>query len=253
MSSHSRKQDISTCRIRYWVIWCCTSRLSVYTDFRSPTANHRGGGGLAFIHQNSNQFSSTISCLRRLSFKCSCESRRVDPASLSWTFIVHPTDQSRRSMTSFKASYQPSRLLICGDLNAPVADDCSISPGLDDVLETLGMEQHVRSPIRNDPDHLLDLIITDQPTNIRDVRVIDSGLVSDHQLILASVDITSSADFESRLRQSSLFSSPAKDADSFADQIDPQAHKYVCGTQSDHMWNLKSTPKSNLCNFHNRT
>ena len=71
------------------------------------------------------------------------------------------------------------------------------------------------------------------------MRVIDSGLASDHQLILASVDITSSsssrrpvrftyrqiknidpADFESRLRQSSLFSSPAKDADSFADQIE---------------------------------
>ena len=124
-------------------------------------------------------------------------------------------------MTSFKASYQPFRLLICGDLDAPVADDCSISPGLDDVLETLGVEQHVRSPIRNDPGHLLDLIITDQPSNIRDVRVFASGLVSDHQLILASVDITSSADFESRLCQSSLLqlSSPAKDADSFTDQI----------------------------------
>ena len=57
-------------------------------------------------------------------------------------------------MTSFKASYQPSRPLICGDLDAPVADDCSISPGLGDdiVLETLGLEQHARSPIQNDTD-----------------------------------------------------------------------------------------------------
>ena len=38
-------------------------------------------------------------------------------------------------MTSFKASYPPSRLLICGDLDAPVADDCSIKPGLDDVID----------------------------------------------------------------------------------------------------------------------
>ena len=44
---------------------------------------------------------------------------------------------------------------------------------------TLGVEQHIRSPIRNDPDHLLDLIIKDQPSNIRYVRVIDSRLVSD--------------------------------------------------------------------------
>ena len=108
---------------------------------------------------------------------------------------------------------------ICGHLDATVADDCSISPGLDDVLETLEVEQHVRSPIRNDPDHLLDLIITDQPSNIRDVRVIDSGLGSDHQIILASVEITSLADFEPRLRQSSLFSSPVKDPNSFTDQI----------------------------------
>ena len=128
-------------------------------------------------------------------------------------------------MTSFKAPYQPSRLLICGNVDAPVADDCSISPGLDDVLETLGLEQHVRSPIRNDPDHQHDLIIKDQPSNIRDVWVIDSGLVWDNQLNLASVDITSSTDLSFRLRQSSLFSSPVKDADSFADQL---LQKYVC-------------------------
>ena len=213
--------DISTCRI-------CTEWSDVARDdfpFILTSAHRRPitvvvVDWLSYTRTAFNQFSSTISCLRHSSFKCSCESRRGDPASLSWTFIIHPTDHSRRSMTSFKASYQPSRLLICDDLDTPVADDGSISPGLDDVLETLGLEQHVRSPIRNDPDHLLDLIITDQPSNIRDVQVIDSGLVWDHQLILASVDITSSADFESTLRQSSLqLSSPAKDADSFTDQI----------------------------------
>ena len=107
------------------------------------------------------------------------------------------------------------------------------------MIETLGLEQHVRVPTRTGPDHILDLIITDQPSIIRDVRVIDSGLVSDHQLILASLDINSPgssrrpvkftyrliknidpADFESRLRQSSLYQSPAGDAESFAEQIE---------------------------------
>ena len=127
-------------------------------------------------------------------------------------------------MTSSKAPYQPSRLLICGDLDVPVADDCSISPGLDDVLETLGLEQHVRSPIRNDPDHLLDLIITDQPSNIRDVRVIDSGLVSDHRLILASVDITSSSVI------TVLLTSQGR---GFIHRSYQLLQKYVCDTQID--------------------
>ena len=131
---------------------------------------------------------------------------------LSYTIIA---------FNQFSSTISCLRPLMCGDLDTPAADDCSISPGLDDVLEPLGLEQHVRSPIRNDPDHLLDLIITDRHSNIRNVRVVDSGLVSDKKIILASVDITSSADFESWLRQSSLFSSPTKDADSFADQTNP--------------------------------
>ena len=107
------------------------------------------------------------------------------------------------------------------------------------MIETLGLEQLVKSPTRSNPDHILDLIITYQPSIIRDVRVINSGFVSDHQLILALININSSgsstrpvsftyrqiknidpADFESRLRRSSLYPSPADDAESFAQQIE---------------------------------
>ena len=110
---------------------------------------------------------------------------------------VSSTRQIARDILSmsFKMSSRPSQhqppivLLICGDFNAPGKDDCTINQGLDDVLETLGLEQHVLSPTRASPDHLLDLIISDQPSNIREVRVIDSGAVSDHQLIVASLDI----------------------------------------------------------------
>ena len=135
----------------YWVIWCFSSD---GFPFILNSAHQRPitvvmVDWLPNTRTTFNQFRSTISCLRHSSFKCSCETRRVDPASLSWTFIVHPTDHSRRSMTSFKALYQPFRLLKCGDLDAPFADDCSISPGLDDVLETLGLEQHPPSGHRS--------------------------------------------------------------------------------------------------------
>ena len=74
---------------------------------------------------------------------------------------------------------------------------------------------------------------------LEDVRVVDSGFISDHQLILATLH-TSSMDsslggvpvtyrrikdidpveFESRLRRSSLFSSPALTAESYASQFE---------------------------------
>ena len=108
MSLHSRKQDISTCRRRYWVIWCCTWRLSVLywtslTDGQSPWW---WWTGFHTPEQRSTSSAQQSRAFVIMSFKCSCESRRVNPASLSWTFIVHPTDHSRRSMTSFKTSYQ---------------------------------------------------------------------------------------------------------------------------------------------------
>ena len=160
--------------------------------------------------------------------------------------VYRPPD---RSLATFFEEFQyvvstitastTDRLLICGDFNAPGKDDSSINQGLDDVLETLGLEQHVHSPTRANPDHLLDLIVSDQPSNIREVRVVDSGAVSDHQLIVSSLDIGPSSssrrpvtftfrriknidpsDFEARLRRSSLFTSPAEDAESFADQIE---------------------------------
>ena len=51
------------------------------------------------------------------------------------------------------------------------------------------LEQHVREPTRLD--NLLDLIVTDQPLAVNDVRVDDAGLVSDHRLVTASVAVRS--------------------------------------------------------------
>ena len=64
-----------------------------------------------------------------------------------------------QDVTSTILASTKDRVLICGDLNAPGHDDCSINPGLQDAIETLGLKQHVKSPTRNGPDHLLDYII----------------------------------------------------------------------------------------------
>ena len=105
--------------------------------------------------------------------------------------------------------------------------------------QTLGLEQHVSSPTRHSPDHLLDLLITDESLSIGDVRVVDSGFISDHQLILATLHASSTdsslggvpvtyrriedidpVEFEARLRRSSLFSSPALTAESYVSQFE---------------------------------
>ena len=124
------------------------------------------------------------------------------------------------------------------DFNAPGTDDSS------SVWDWMTCSRRliwnsVRSPGWNDPGHLLDLINTDQPSNIQDVRVIDSGLVSDHQFILCfsrhhlvKFVAASSSIYLGTVKIKNinpnpgfvihhLFSSPAMNANSFADQIEP--------------------------------
>jgi len=129
------------------------------------------------------------------------------------------------------------RLLLCGDLNCPGVDAVSVADELSDVIDTVGLQQHVREPTQSSPDHLLDILATDPALCICNVRVDDAGLVSDHRLVVATIVVDSAkhnppvvftyrriknidtADFEQRLYDSSLFSSPAATVDSFADQM----------------------------------
>ena len=158
---------------------------SVHHTFRSPTANHAAGGGLAFIHRNGiniqpvhhgipSPSSFELQVLRIASCKpCVTLVNAYRPPDRSLaTFLEEFQDVTSTILASTK-----DRVLICGDLNAPGHDDCSINPGLQDAIETLGLKQHVKSPTRNGPDHLLDLIITDQSLNVHDVRVVDSGFI----------------------------------------------------------------------------
>ena len=63
----------------------------------------------------------------------------------------------------------------------------SVSSDLAEVLAESGLQQHVDAPTRYNPEHLLDVIATDPKLIVRDVRVHDAGLISDHRLVLATL------------------------------------------------------------------
>jgi hypothetical protein len=126
-----------------------------------------------------------------------------------------------------------ARLIVCGDVNCPGVDG-HISERLDDVLISHGLHQLVQQPTRGR--NLLDIIAVSDPAIINDIRVVDSTAVSDHCLIVASLQSCrppppviqfasrnlrrlNHAELETRLRDSALFMNPASTADGFAAQL----------------------------------
>lgn len=126
-----------------------------------------------------------------------------------------------------------ARLIVCGDFNCPGVDG-HISEKLDDVLTSHGLHQLVQQPTRGG--NLLDIIAVSNPAIINHIRVVDSAAVSDHSLIVASLQSRrplpsviqfvsrnlkrlNHAEFEARLRDSALFKAPASTADGFAAQL----------------------------------
>jgi len=213
---------------------------------RHPNAIHPSGGGLAFVHRDdivvkphplavsTAPSSFELQLLRITSVKPSITIvNAYRPPSLSLS-LFH--DELADVLSAVSAA-TTDRLLLCGDLNCPGVDAVSVADELSDVIDTVGLQQHVREPTRFSPDHLLDVLATDPALCIRNVRVDDAGLVSDHRLVVATIVIDSAkhnppvvftyrriknidtADFEQRLYDSSLFSSPAATVDSFADQM----------------------------------
>ena len=101
-----------------------------------------------------------------------------------------------------------------------------------DILETLGLDQHVKEATRGE--NLLDVVATNPSIVLSDVRVDEAGMVSDHRLVIATlqlpvVHVVSAVpiasrringidleEFQSSLRQSSLFMNPSETADGFA-------------------------------------
>jgi len=77
-----------------------------------------------------------------------------------------------------------ARLIVCGDFNCPGIDG-RISEKLDDVLVSYGLHQLVEKPTRGG--NLLNIVAVSNPATISHIRVIDSAAMSDHNLIVATL------------------------------------------------------------------
>ena len=133
-----------------------------------------------------------------------------------------------------RISVDPSDVLVCGDFNCPGSSNDRVSDRLEDVLISADLEQHVHEPTREH--NLLDILATSDPDIVSSIRIVDSRSVSDHQLVIASLDINSAkpevirqtfqnlnnfnaSEFESALQRSFLFTNPASTVEEFSSQL----------------------------------
>ena len=125
-------------------------------------------------------------------------------------------------------------MLVCGDFNCPGSSNGRVSDRLEDVLISADLEQHVHEPTREH--NLLDILATSNPDLVSSIRTVDSRSVSDHRLVIASLDINpakpeairqtfrnlknfNASEFESALRRSVLFTDPANTVEEFSSQL----------------------------------
>ena len=155
---------------------------------------------------------------------------RPSSSALSELFF----DQLSDLLTSL-VSTSTDHLVLCGDLNCPGADPATVDPRLDDIFETFGLNQHVKQATRDD--NLLDVLATHSTLVVKNLRVDDAGMVSDHRLIIATLQmpVTPIAPavpvasrrinnidlekFQAALRESALFTNPSPTVDGFTQQI----------------------------------
>jgi hypothetical protein len=104
--------------------------------------------------------------------------------------IVYPTglrefyDEFADVLSTISAS-TTDRLLLSGDRNSPGVDAWFLSDDLADIIYTLGLQQHVVAPTRQN--HLLDVLAVDPQLTVCDTRADDARLISDHRLVLGEL------------------------------------------------------------------
>jgi hypothetical protein len=124
-------------------------------------------------------------------------------------------------------------IVLCGDLNCPGVDGSHVDAGLETTLDSLGLTQFVNSTTRCTS--LLDVLASSSTALVSNVNVDDAGRMYDHCLVTANITTRSPKptvayswrklrdvdpmQFESALRQSELFTSPAVTTDEFAEQF----------------------------------
>ena len=195
----------------------------------------RRGGGLAIVHRDSIEVRPhpLSDRLKPNSFELQLVRIHSSTTFMTVANIYRPPSTSpamfREELSdviSDVLASSPDRMLMCGDFN-----DVDIT----DILDTFGLNQHVKAPTRSD--NLLDLLISDNSVAVSDVRVDDAGCVSDHRLITARIGFGTASrppirrtvrnikkidigQFEAALRSSSLFTNPADSADAFSEQME---------------------------------
>ena len=146
--------------------------------------------------------------------------------------VAEFVDELSDAIASLNANYTDN-LVVCGDVNCPGPTTSSVDVGLAEMLDSLGLTQLVGSPTHDN--NLLDVLALTSSTLITNVAVDDAGLISDHRIVTANVNVRSPKPtvaytwrqlqkvdpsmFESAIRQSELFTSPAVETDDYAEQL----------------------------------
>ena len=152
------------------------------------------GGGLAIVSRDELKVKShpLANGLKVTSFELQLVKFSSRPTSFAILNIYRPSsnsvptflDELADVVSSIRASLNDS-LLLCGDLNYAGAHSSSVDDNLESVLDSLDLDQLVRSPTRED--HLLDVLATDARDAVSGVHVDDAGYIFDHRLMLAKV------------------------------------------------------------------
>ena len=152
------------------------------------------GGGLAIFSRDELKVRShpLANGLKVMSFELQLVKLSFRSTSFAILNIYRPPsnsvptfrDELADIVSSICASSNDS-LLLCDDLNCAGAESSSIDDNLEFVLDSLGLDQLVRSPTRED--RLLDVLAIDARDAVSGVHVDDAGCISDHRLVLAKV------------------------------------------------------------------
>ena len=203
------------------------------------------GGGLAIISRDSISVRThpLSSSFKPTSFELQLALVGSGQSTFILMNVYRPPSQSKSVfidefldiISTISATSGNDRLLICGDVNLPGPPGSSnIDVDLQKALESLGLYQHVAQPTRGD--NILDILATSDTLPLTRIALSDAGFISDHRMILISVpskvrrsvNITrkfrnfskiNCSEFERRLLESELFSSPADNVDDFCEQL----------------------------------
>ena len=170
----------------------------IHTHRRRSAGGHVSGGGLALIF-NKKYFTAQPVKLKSPMIISTFEHQLIKITSVQKSFhavnIYCPSsspltelffDQLADMMSSLAATTF-DHLLICGDFNFPGTDQSTVDHRLVDVLETFGLDQHVNEATRGE--NILDVVATNPSLVVSNVRVDEAGMVSDHRLVIATLQL----------------------------------------------------------------